>query len=164
MSFKVLHPKFLHDLEQDAKTQARFHQWMGYFWLSTMVLSPLVFPPTELSSFVQLLILEVSLYANFATEFGALTAAQASMKADRAAQPVLGYALSMNGGIYLELDAYELGQIIALLPDVAWNRMDDELRKKLRDAKQKVADARKKPEELSTEIVDKLLISLHAEG
>ncbi len=40
----------------------------------------------------------------------------------------------------LELNAYELGQIIALLPDVAWTRMDDQLRKKIRDAKQKVSN------------------------
>lgn len=38
----------------------------------------------------------------------------------------------------VDLTAYELGQIMALLPDVAWSRMDNQLRKKLKDAQEKV--------------------------
>lgn len=84
MSFAVLHPRFMDEFENDAKTQAKFHQRMSYFWILTMLLAPLAFFPRDTTSLIQLLILEVSLYANFATEFGALSGAQASMKADAA--------------------------------------------------------------------------------
>ena len=43
-----------------------------------------------------------------------------------------------EGKIYLELDAYELGQVVALLPDVAWNRMDRELRQKIKAAQEQI--------------------------
>ena len=40
----------------------------------------------------------------------------------------------------LELNAYELGQLIALLPDAAWTRMDADLRNKIRAAKAKISN------------------------
>jgi len=80
--FSQLHPAFITRLEHDAKTQARFHQVMSYVWLLTIVVTPVVFWPHSTTSLVQLLILEVSLYANFATEYGALSASQASGKSD----------------------------------------------------------------------------------
>jgi hypothetical protein len=81
--FKVLHPRFIDQFEHDARTQARFHLVMAWFWLFTMVAAPAAFWPHNLQELIQLLILEVSLYANFATEFGALSGSQASEKADR---------------------------------------------------------------------------------
>jgi hypothetical protein len=41
----------------------------------------------------------------------------------------------------LELNAYELGMILALLPDVAWTRMDADLRRKIKAAKAKVSNS-----------------------
>ena len=41
----------------------------------------------------------------------------------------------------LSLNAYEVGQIIALLPDVAWNRMDVKLRKKLKAVQDQMSNA-----------------------
>ncbi len=40
----------------------------------------------------------------------------------------------------LELNAYELGMIIALLPDVAWTRMDADLRRKIKAAQAKITN------------------------
>lgn len=55
------------------------------------------------------------------------------------------------GKIYLELDAYELGQVVALLPDVAWNRMERELRNKFKAAQEEIAADRKpKPKRRKT--------------
>lgn len=47
------------------------------------------------------------------------------------------------GKIYLGLDAYELGQVVALLPDVAWNRMDRPLRAKFKAAQAEIEADRK---------------------
>lgn len=82
--FKVLHPKFVSDLENDAKTQAKFHLTMAWLWIIAMVATPFLPAFQGLSNVAALLIMEVSLYANFATEFGSLSAAQASLKGDKA--------------------------------------------------------------------------------
>jgi hypothetical protein len=74
-------PKVLNDFENDARTQVRFHLIMAWFWLGGMVAT--LFIPTFHGQMAALLIMEVSLYANFSTEFGALAAAQASLKADK---------------------------------------------------------------------------------
>lgn len=78
--FKVLRPKFVRDFEENARTQARFHQVMAWFWLLSMVGVLFIDHPHTNADIVALVILEVSLYANFATEFGALSASQASVK------------------------------------------------------------------------------------
>lgn len=85
MLLQVLHPKFISKLESDAKTQARYHLIMSYAWLLSMIVTP--FMSAFHGQIAALLIMEVSLYANFATEFGALAAAQASLKADGQAPP-----------------------------------------------------------------------------
>ncbi len=41
----------------------------------------------------------------------------------------------------LSLNPYELGQLIALLPDNAWLRMDADLRNKIKEAKLKVSNS-----------------------
>lgn len=79
---RVLRPARIKEFENSAREQARFHLVMAYFWLLTMGAAPFAFPPHDTPTLVQLLILEVSLYANFATEFGALGGSQASSKAD----------------------------------------------------------------------------------
>jgi len=83
MLFRVLHPSFIKQFEDDARTQVKFHIFMAWIWAFTMLFTPFAFWPIEGNEFIQILILEVSLYANWATEIGALAAAQASLKADR---------------------------------------------------------------------------------
>lgn len=83
-----MHPRFIDQFENDARTQVKFHVTMTWFWAATMVAAPAAFWPTSIPALIQLLILEVSLYANWATEFGALAASQASLKADRQDPPV----------------------------------------------------------------------------
>ncbi len=81
MKFHILlHPKFIDMLENDGKTQARFHQFMAYAWLAAMVLVPFVPAFGYAQHLGLLLLMEISLYANFATEYGALSAAQSSMR------------------------------------------------------------------------------------
>lgn len=79
----LLHPKVLSDLENDARTQAKFHLVMAWFWMVTMVVAPIAWLPHSATALIQLTILEVSLWANFATHLGALSAAQASGKSGR---------------------------------------------------------------------------------
>lgn len=57
----------------------KYHVWMSCFWLLTMVVT-LFF---RWESFGVLAIMEVSLYANFATELGAIDASKASDQTER---------------------------------------------------------------------------------
>jgi 1,4-dihydroxy-2-naphthoate octaprenyltransferase len=59
---------------KDPAARYRFHVFMAWFWLATMV--AVLFVHWE--SFGILAVMEVSLYANFATEFGAVDASKAS--------------------------------------------------------------------------------------
>ena len=83
--FHVLRPKFVREFEEDARTQARFHLGMAYFWLLNFpfVLYVFTYQPAIWNKYGVFYVLIASLYANFATDFGALSGAQASMKADR---------------------------------------------------------------------------------
>lgn len=75
-------PKVLKNFENDARTQVQFHLMAAWFWFMTMFFTPVLFPPKNKQDLVQMLILLVSLYANFATEYGSVAAAQASLKSD----------------------------------------------------------------------------------
>lgn len=63
-------------LEYDPAVQYRFHQSFMFFWLLAMV--GVVFVPAFHHEVASLLIMEVSLYANFATDFGAMSSALAA--------------------------------------------------------------------------------------
>lgn len=65
-------------LEYDAKTQYKFHLAATWFWFATLLVLPFIIHPHSGEQWVSLIILEVSLYANFATEFGAMSAAIAA--------------------------------------------------------------------------------------
>jgi hypothetical protein len=83
--FRALRPKFIREFEEDAKTQAKFHLGMAYFWILNfpIVLYVFIYQPGIWNKYGVFYVLIASLYANFATDFGALSGAQASMKADR---------------------------------------------------------------------------------
>lgn len=68
----------VHKLEYNATTQYNFHRIGAFFWLFCMVLVP--FDGSFRSSVTALLIMEASLYANFTTDFGAMSAAMAAGK------------------------------------------------------------------------------------
>jgi hypothetical protein len=84
MIFIQLRPKFIRKLEEDARTQARFHLSMAWFWLINVPIVTYLFVYQEhiWTKYGVFYILIASLYANFATDFGALSAAQASQKGD----------------------------------------------------------------------------------
>ena len=63
-------------LEYNAKTQYKFHRAWAIFWFATMLVVP--FFSTLRTSIPALLILEASLWANFATHFGGMSAALAA--------------------------------------------------------------------------------------
>lgn len=69
----------IHSLEYDPKAQYRFHQIASSFWFLTMIGTPF-FPSLYSNSLGILVVLEVSLYANFATEFGSMSAAEAAIQ------------------------------------------------------------------------------------
>ncbi len=92
MLFHMLRPRFIDQFENDARTQVKFHIFMAWVWFACMVLIPFV-PVLWGWTLPALIIQEVSLYANWSTEIGALTAAQASLKADRGQHPPLAVDL-----------------------------------------------------------------------
>lgn len=61
------------------ESQVKFHTVMSYFWLVAMAIVPFFKTFQGASNLPALLIMEVSLYANFATEFGSISAAQSSL-------------------------------------------------------------------------------------
>ena len=73
----------IHNLEFDAETQYRFHRLWAIFWFATMLVVP--FFHTLRTSIPALLILEASLWANFATHFGGMSAALAAKTSKEAA-------------------------------------------------------------------------------
>lgn len=74
----------LHDLEYNPKTQYRVHITASYFWIVSAV--PILFFffgfPTQWIQYGVLVTLIYSLYANFATDYGAASAALAAMHED----------------------------------------------------------------------------------
>jgi hypothetical protein len=84
MLFRLLHPRFIKQFEDDARTQVKLNLTMTYFWIVMILASVICFFPHDVDALIQLLILEVSLYANVVTHYGALSSAQASLKADKA--------------------------------------------------------------------------------
>lgn len=80
--FSRLHPRIIRQFESNAREQTKFHLCMAYLWLLAMVVVVFIFPAHDPYSAGQLFIIEISLYNNFATEFGALAGSQASSKAD----------------------------------------------------------------------------------
>ena len=79
---KLTHPSLMmvttdiHNLEYDAKTQYKFHRTWAILWFITMLIVP--FFSSLRASIAALLILEASLWANFATHFGGMSAALAA--------------------------------------------------------------------------------------
>lgn len=65
-------------LEHDADSQYKFNRFWAIVWALAMMTMIIPLWPHSLQAFVQLLILEVSLWANFATHFGAMSAALAA--------------------------------------------------------------------------------------
>lgn len=56
-----------------------FHAGMSGFWLMTIFIAPFIHTFQGINNLPALLIMEVSLYSNFATEFGAIAAAQTNI-------------------------------------------------------------------------------------
>lgn len=69
----------IHQFESDAGTQLRFHTIMAVVWIGAMVAIPF-FPQLYGHGIAALIIEEISLYANFSTEYGAMSAAIAALK------------------------------------------------------------------------------------
>lgn len=75
-------------LEDDPAVQVRVHKWASVYWLINFpVIAVLYFGfPTTWVSLGLLVNTFYSLYANFATDYGALSAAQASLHASEASR------------------------------------------------------------------------------
>ena len=67
----------VHQLEYDPATQYKFHFTLTWFWFISMVALPAV-PILWGSSLPALVVQEISLWANLATHFGAMSAALAA--------------------------------------------------------------------------------------
>lgn len=69
----------IHSFESNPYTQLRFHTIMASVWIGAMIAIPF-FPALYGHGVAPLIIEEVSLYANFATEYGSMSAAIAAQK------------------------------------------------------------------------------------
>lgn len=71
---------FIHDFESNPQTQYKIHMAFTYVWLLNMALalSVYMFAPGLWSKASVLYLVLVSLYANFATDYGAVSAAEAA--------------------------------------------------------------------------------------
>lgn len=80
MTLRDLRRKF----EQDGHFQAVLHIRMTYFWACNFVAASLVFflAPGVWSRYSVYYLVIVSLYANFATDYGAVSAAEANENTD----------------------------------------------------------------------------------
>lgn len=78
--------KFVHDFEEDAATQIRIHKWFIRFWLVNFIAATAVFfiAPEIWARLSVYYLVAISLYANFATDYDALSASQASLKSGEA--------------------------------------------------------------------------------
>lgn len=74
-------------LEHDAQTQYRFNRFWAILWGFTILIIPFI-PAAYAHSVSALIIQEISLWANFATHFGAMSAALAAENTTRAATDV----------------------------------------------------------------------------
>jgi hypothetical protein len=72
------------DLETNPKTQYTVHKWGMYYWLLNFAAVALLFflTPSLWLKLGVFIILEYSIYANFATDYGAMSAAMAAMTSE----------------------------------------------------------------------------------
>ena len=74
----------LHDFEENPATQVRFHWFMMIFWICNAIVGATVailWPHTWVTIGV-LYVFLLSIYANWDTDYGAVSAAQASLKSE----------------------------------------------------------------------------------
>lgn len=74
----------LHNFEQNPATQVKFHWFMMMFWIANAIVGTVVailFPGTWVAIGV-LYVFLLSIYANWDTDYGAVSAAQASLKSE----------------------------------------------------------------------------------
>jgi hypothetical protein len=79
---------FVKDLENNPKTQASIHKWACVYWLVNfpIIFGLFFFAPHVWVAIAMLINTAYSLYANFATDYGALSAAQSYGSALEASQ------------------------------------------------------------------------------
>lgn len=70
-------------LEYDARSQYKFHLIATWIWFLSLIVVPFLIHPHDAERWLTLLILEVSLYSNFSTEFGAMSSAIAAEQEQR---------------------------------------------------------------------------------
>lgn len=78
LGFGAIGRHAVHALEFNPRVQYRFHLIMAYFWIGWIVAVPFIRVFNH--EITGLFIMEASLYANFATEFGAMSSALAAMR------------------------------------------------------------------------------------
>jgi hypothetical protein len=80
--------KDINNLEHDAASQYKFNRFWAILWSLVMVGVPFI--PELRHPLLSLLIMEASLWANFATHFGAMSAALAAMNTSQTVQHAAG--------------------------------------------------------------------------
>lgn len=76
-----------HKLEHDAQTQYKFNRSFAMLWFCGMCAIPCL-PTLYAHNIASLIIIEISLWANFATHFGAMSASLAAMNTTSTVQEV----------------------------------------------------------------------------
>lgn len=80
--------RFLHKMGSDATWQLHFHGWFSLLWFTSIILVPVWYHPFDGPSWLALGIMEVSLWSNFATHFGAVSSAIAARAARQTPDPI----------------------------------------------------------------------------
>ena len=82
--------KFLKDAEDDAATQIKIHRISIRFWIVNFVVASFVFfaLPDIWNAYSLYYLTSLSLYANFATDYGALIASQAAYGIGKQAESI----------------------------------------------------------------------------
>lgn len=75
----------VHELEYDPRAQFEFHRRMSGFWIlnGSIVLTTYFLLPHVWHNFSVLYLVLVSLYANFATDYGAMPGSHAAVNSDK---------------------------------------------------------------------------------
>jgi hypothetical protein len=91
---------FIRDFEGNPRTQYRFHKWATRFWLANAaaVVAVFTFAPALWGKISVLYLVLVSLYANAATDAGAMAAANASTGESVTAYAIEADAAENQGG------------------------------------------------------------------
>lgn len=104
----------LKSLEHDPVAQYKFNRWCAIFWFLQMVLVPVMifYYPGMWLKIEFFYLTEASLWANFATHFGAMSAALAAMQTDKTVHAISEDVTDLSD------DVDDIHDVVGVVPEV----------------------------------------------